>query len=114
MRKTVDPKTGSEFAYIMGDIKNASDISTGKKPVEQLGIKALNDETLQIELEKPVPYINQLLALNTFAPQNEKVAKNMVKITVRQLIERYTMVHLKLMIGNKKIKPYYLKSVLLG
>ncbi|HCY8442085.1 TPA: peptide ABC transporter substrate-binding protein [Staphylococcus aureus] len=74
-RKTVDPKTGSEFAYIMGDIKNASDISTGKKPVEQLGIKALNDETLQIELEKPVPYINQLLALNTFAPQNEKVAK---------------------------------------
>ncbi|MEZ2073992.1 ABC transporter substrate-binding protein, partial [Staphylococcus aureus] len=33
-RKTVDPKTGSEFAYIMGDIKNASDISTGKKPVE--------------------------------------------------------------------------------
>ncbi len=92
----------------MGDIKNASD-HTGKKPVEQLGIKALNDETLQIELEKPVPYINQLLALNTFAPQNEKVTKNMVKITVRQLIERYTMVHLKLMIGNKKIKPYYLK-----
>ena len=42
---------------------------------EQLGIKALDDETLQIELEKPVPYINQLLALNTFAPQNEKVAK---------------------------------------
>ncbi|HFP6722816.1 TPA: peptide ABC transporter substrate-binding protein [Staphylococcus aureus] len=74
-RKTVDPKTGSEFAYIMGDIKNASDISTGKKPVEQLGIKALDDETLQIDLEKPVPYINQLLALNTFAPQNEKVAK---------------------------------------
>ena len=32
---------------------------------EQLGIKALDDETLQ--LEKPVPYINQLLALNTFA-----------------------------------------------
>lgn len=74
-RKTVNPKTGSEFAYIMGDIKNASDINAGKKPVEQLGIKALDDETLQIELEKPVPYINQLLALNTFAPQNEKVAK---------------------------------------
>lgn len=113
-RKTVDPKTGSEFAYIMGDIKNASDISTGKKPVEQLGIKALDDETLQIELEKPVPYINQLLALNTFAPQNEKVAKNMVKIMAQRLIERYTMVHLKLMIGNKKIKRYYLKISIIG
>ena len=60
-RKTVDPKTGSECIHY-GDIKNASDISTGKKPVEQLGIKALDDETLQIDLEKPVPYINQLLA----------------------------------------------------
>ncbi len=47
-RKTVDPKTGSEFAYIMGDIKNASDISTGKKPVGQLGIKALNDENIKL------------------------------------------------------------------
>ncbi len=35
-RKTVDPKTGSEFAYIMGDIKNANDISTGKQPVYNL------------------------------------------------------------------------------
>ncbi len=65
---------------LWGTLKNASDISTGKKPVEQLGIKALDDETLQIDLEKPVPYINQLLALNTFAPQNEKSCqKNMVK-----------------------------------
>ena len=98
----------------MGDIKNASDINAGKKPVEQLGIKALDDETLQIELEKPVPYINQLLALNTFAPQNEKVAKNMVKIMVLQQIERYTMVRLKLTIGNKKIKYYYLKISIIG
>lgn len=30
---------------------------------------------MKIDLEKPIPYINQLLALNTFAPQNEKVAK---------------------------------------
>lgn len=74
-RKVVDPKTTSEFAYIMGDIKNANDINASKKPVKDLGIKALDDYTLKIELEKPVPYINQLLALNTFDPQNEKIAK---------------------------------------
>ncbi|MFL9486163.1 peptide ABC transporter substrate-binding protein [Staphylococcus sp. KUGN1] len=74
-RKVVNPKTGSEFAYIMNDIKNAEKINTGKKPVKDLGIKAIDKYTLKIDLEKPIPYINQLLALNTFAPQNEKVAK---------------------------------------
>lgn len=75
-RKVVNPKTASEFAYIMSDIKNADDINAGKKPVKDLGIKALNKYKLQINLERPVPYINELLALNTFDPQNEKVAKN--------------------------------------
>lgn len=74
-RKVVDPKTGSEFAYIMSDIKNADQVNAGKKPVKDLGIKALNKYKLQVKLERPVPYINELLALNTFDPQNEKVAK---------------------------------------
>lgn len=74
-RKVVDPKTASEFAYIMSDIKNADLVNTGKKPVNQLGIKALNKYKLQIDLERPVPYINELLALNTFDPQDAKVAK---------------------------------------
>ncbi|MEB6208316.1 peptide ABC transporter substrate-binding protein [Staphylococcus pasteuri] len=74
-RKVANPKTASEFAYIMSDIKNADDINAGKKPVKDLGIKALNKYKLQINLERPVPYINELLALNTFDPQNEKVAK---------------------------------------
>lgn len=40
-RKVVDPKTASEFAYIMSDIKNADLVNSGKKPVSELGIKAL-------------------------------------------------------------------------
>ena len=58
-RKVVDPKTASEFAYIMSDIKNADLVNTGKKPVNSLGIKALNKYKLQIDLERPVPYINE-------------------------------------------------------
>ena len=41
-RKLVDPKTGSEYAYIMSDIENADSINAGKLPVEKLGIKALS------------------------------------------------------------------------
>ena len=40
-----------------------------------MGIKAIGKYKLQVDLERPVPYINELLALNTFNPQNEKVAK---------------------------------------
>ena len=49
-----------------------------------MGIKAIGKYKLQVDLERPVPYINELLALNTFNPQNEKVAKkfenNMVQL----------------------------------
>ncbi|MDQ6126724.1 peptide ABC transporter substrate-binding protein [Staphylococcus epidermidis] len=74
-RKVVNPKTASEFAYIMSDIKNADEVNAGKKSVKDLGIKAIGKYKLQVDLERPVPYINELLALNTFNPQNEKVAK---------------------------------------
>lgn len=74
-RKVVNPKTASEFAYIMSDIKNADEVNAGKKSVKDLGIKAIGKYQLQVDLERPVPYINELLALNTFNPQNEKVAK---------------------------------------
>lgn len=74
-RKVVDPKTASEFAYIMSDIKNADLVNTGKKPLNSLGIRALNKYKLQIDLERPVPYINELLALSTFYPQDAKIAK---------------------------------------
>lgn len=74
-RKLVDPKTGSEYAYIMSDIENADSINSGKLPVEKLGIKALSKYELEIKLKRPIPYINELLALSNFYPQNEKVAK---------------------------------------
>lgn len=74
-RKVVNPKTGSEYAYIMTDIKNADDINAGKKPVESLGIKAINKHKLEIQLNRPIPYINELLTLSTFYPQNEKISK---------------------------------------
>lgn len=76
-RKAVDPKTASEYAYIMYDIKNAEDINLNKnnKKPKDLGVKALDDYTLQIELNKPIPYFQEMLAFGTFMPQNPKVVK---------------------------------------
>lgn len=74
-RRVVNPNTASEYAYIMYDIKNAEEINMGKKKVDQLGVKALDDYTLQVKLTKPIPYINEMLAFATFIPQNEKIVK---------------------------------------
>ncbi|WP_334330347.1 peptide ABC transporter substrate-binding protein [Companilactobacillus sp. HBUAS59699] len=78
-RRTVDPKTASQYAYIYSGIKNADAINSGKKPVNTLGIKALDDYTLQITLENAIPYFNKLMASSTFFPQYKPAVEKMGK-----------------------------------
>ncbi|UTH14449.1 peptide ABC transporter substrate-binding protein [Macrococcus equipercicus] len=74
-RRTLNPKTGAEYAYIMSDIKNATAVNEGKMKPEELGVKAVDDHTLEIQLETNVPYFQEMLAFGTFMPQNEKFVK---------------------------------------
>jgi oligopeptide transport system substrate-binding protein len=75
-RRVLDPKTASEYAYIMYDIKNAEEVNQGKLPVDQLGVKAVDDHTLQVELKNPIPYFISLTVFGSFMPQNEKFVKS--------------------------------------
>ena len=70
-RKTVDPANASEYAFIMYPIKNAEAINNGKLPVEALGVHAIDDKTLEVEFERPVPYFEKLLPFSTYAPIRE-------------------------------------------
>lgn len=70
--RTADPKTASEYAYLYELVKNGSDVVAGKKGVEELGIKALNEYELEVTLEKQTPYFDYLFAFPSFFPQNEK------------------------------------------
>ncbi len=71
-KRTVDPKTGSEYAYLFDGFENYKAISKGEKPAADLGVKAVDDHTLEINLEYPIPYLSSLLAKPTFYPLNEK------------------------------------------
>lgn len=71
-RKVVDPDTASEYAYILFDIKNAEEVNSGDKKPEELGVKAIDDHTLEFELTKSLPYYKELLSFGTFMPQNKK------------------------------------------
>lgn len=74
-RRSLTPKTASPYAYLFSGVKNADAISKGKLPVEQLGIKALDNKTVEISLEKPIAYFEVLMAYPLFGPQNQKVVE---------------------------------------
>ncbi|WP_414048556.1 peptide ABC transporter substrate-binding protein [Macrococcus animalis] len=76
-RNVVDPKTASEYAFIMFDIENAQEVNKGKKKPEELGVKAIDDNTLEIKLKNNQPYFKGLLAFGTYMPKNEKFAKKL-------------------------------------
>ncbi|RLL42798.1 peptide ABC transporter substrate-binding protein [Oceanobacillus piezotolerans] len=72
-QRAVNPDTGSEYGpYMMnGVIKNATAISTGELPVEDLGVTAEDDYTLVVELENPTAYFESLTTFGTFYPLNQ-------------------------------------------
>jgi oligopeptide transport system substrate-binding protein len=74
-RRTINPKTASPYAYLFSGIKNADEIIAGKKSPSSLGIKALNQETVQVKLNRPIAYFKVLMAYPLFGPQNEAVIK---------------------------------------
>ena len=68
-RRTLDPATASEYAYQLHYIKNARAFNEGKSAdFSQVGVSALDDQTLRVELENPTPFFADLCAFVTLLP----------------------------------------------
>lgn len=69
-QRLVDPKTASPYASYPGNmhILNAADISQGKKPVDSLGVKAVDDSTLEVTLTQPTASFLPMLAHPSLVP----------------------------------------------
>ena len=75
-RRAVNPATGSEYAFILYPVKNAEAIASGsEKNIEALGIKAIDERTVQIELENPTPYFLDLTTHYTTYPVPQKAVE---------------------------------------
>ncbi|PSL28392.1 oligopeptide transport system substrate-binding protein [Planomicrobium soli] len=72
-QRAVDPETGSPYGpYMMGGtIKNATEVAAGEMDKAELGVQAIDDKTLEVTLERPVPYFISLMSFGTFLPQKE-------------------------------------------
>ncbi|MEM6159138.1 oligopeptide ABC transporter substrate-binding protein OppA [Erwinia sp. P6884] len=69
-QRLADPKTASPYASYLqyGHLENVDDIITGKKSPDQLGVKAIDEHTLQVTLSQSVPYFYKLLIHPSMSP----------------------------------------------
>lgn len=69
MKRILDPATGAEYAYMPAMvIKGAADFNAGTGSFDQVGIKAIDDQTLEYTLTGPAPYFVDMTAHNAFWP----------------------------------------------
>lgn len=73
----VDPKNASTSSDRMDIFKNGREIRSGEKEVSELGVKALDDQTLQLELENPLPFLPQILTGTPFMPKQKEFAEKL-------------------------------------
>ncbi|CDM88353.1 ABC transporter substrate-binding protein [Xenorhabdus bovienii] len=76
-QRLLNPQMGSPYgSYLVNaTVVNANDILTGKKQAEDLGIKALDDFTLEVKLDRPVGDFLQMLAHPIMVIVSEKTIK---------------------------------------
>lgn len=69
-QRLADPNTASPYASYLqyGHIANIDEIITAKKPVTDLGVKAIDANTFEVTLSEPVPYFYKLLVHPSVSP----------------------------------------------
>jgi len=82
IRRSAYPATGSRYTFILEPILNAARISAGELPPDTIGVRAIDDYTLEIELENPTPYFLGLLThSSTYAMHRPSVAAHGERVT---------------------------------
>ena len=71
--RALDKATAAEYAYQLFYIKNAEKFYNGEATAEEVGIKVIDDYTLEVTLENPTSYFLQLCAFTTYVPLREDI-----------------------------------------
>lgn len=67
--RVLNPLTASQYAFLLYPIKNAKDYNTGAlKDPKLLGIKVVDEHTLEVHLEHPTPYFPEMVTQSTYMP----------------------------------------------
>lgn len=73
-KRVIDPELASEYSFqITTYVKGAEEYFNGEGSIDDVGIKALDDKTLEVQLKAPTPYFLDITAFYTLLPVDEKV-----------------------------------------
>ena len=75
LRRIQNPEIASQYSSILYMIKNAAEVNAAELPPEDLGVRAIDDKTLEIKLEYPAPYLPGLLTHYTTYPVPQHIVE---------------------------------------
>ena len=76
-QRNLDPELACAYSNLLGAIVNFDECLVGDKPLDEFGVKALNDTTLEVTLSHTQPYFVQMTTVSPFYPVREdKVPTN--------------------------------------
>ncbi|QNK58274.1 peptide ABC transporter substrate-binding protein [Paenibacillus sp. PAMC21692] len=67
-KRSLNPETASEYAYMLFYLENGEKYNAGEATADDVGVKALDEYTLEVKLYTPAPYFPSLLAHYTYLP----------------------------------------------
>lgn len=67
-KRLLDPEMAADYAYLQYPILNAEAINAGEMSVDELGVVAIDDKTIEFTLEAPTPYFLDALTHYTAYP----------------------------------------------
>lgn len=72
-QRLVAPEVASEYSFMMevAAVKNATPIICGEMDPSELGVHAIDEKTLQVELDHAVPFFLNLMTFPSFCPINQ-------------------------------------------
>ena len=70
--QALTPDVASDYAYFLYFIKNAEKYFNGEVTWDEVGVKVVDDYTLEVTMEQPTPYALFLFSFGTLAPINQR------------------------------------------
>lgn len=67
-QRILNPDNGFAYSFLAYDIEGAEEYNTGKGSLDAVGVKAVDDYTLEFKLKHPVPYFVSKVSYTTFHP----------------------------------------------
>lgn len=75
-KRALDPVLAAEYAYQLHYLKGGEAYNTGTGSVDDVGVKAIDEKTLEVVLAVPTAYFLDLTTFYTYYPVNKKLVES--------------------------------------